>query len=75
MADGRKPTNLTLDSALVAEARAQQVNLSRAAEAGIRAALSQSMASAWQAENAQALDSSNAYVDAEGLPLSGFRPF
>ncbi|MGH1369524.1 MAG: type II toxin-antitoxin system CcdA family antitoxin [Maritimibacter sp.] len=75
MSDGRKPTNLTLDSTLVAQARAQQVNLSRAAEAGIRAALSQSQAALWQAENAAAIDSSNAFVEAEGLPLSGFRPF
>jgi antitoxin CcdA len=73
--DGRRPTNLSLDSTLVAEARARKVNLSRAAEAGIRAALSESRAEAWRAENAEALESADAFVAEQGLPLAGFRPF
>lgn len=75
MQDKRKPTNLSLDAQLVATARARNVNLSRAAEAGIRTALRETAAQAWVAENRQALDSSNAVAEASGLPLRGFRAF
>ncbi len=71
----RKPTNLTIDSALLTEARELEVNLSRAAEAGLRAAVHAAKAAAWKRENAGALDSSNAWVEANGLPLAKHRPF
>lgn len=71
----RKPTNLSLDPALLSEARALNVNLSRAAEEGVRVAVSQARSAAWRAENAAALDSSNAYVEANGLPLERYRQF
>ncbi len=71
----RKPTNLSLDSALLTEARALNVNLSRAAEEGLRAAVAAAKAAQWRAENAEALLSSNSYVERHGLPLDGFRQF
>jgi antitoxin CcdA len=71
----RKPVNLSLDPRLVAEARDLGVNASRAAEAGLRAAVAAARAEAWQRENAAALDASNAWVAANGLPLSPYRPF
>lgn len=71
----RKPTNLTIDSALLTEARELEVNLSRAAEAGLRAAVQAAKAEAWKRENAGALDSSNTWVEANGLPLAKYRPF
>ncbi|KIC40648.1 post-segregation antitoxin CcdA [Ruegeria sp. ANG-R] len=74
-AQPRKPTNLSLDSALLAEARALNVNLSRAAEEGVRAAVTAAKAERWKLENAQALKSSNSYVEKHGLPLEGFRQF
>lgn len=74
-AHSRKPTNLSLDSALLAEARALKVNLSRAAEEGVRAAVAAAKAEQWKAENAAALSSSNSYVEEHGLPLDGFRQF
>ena len=74
-APARKPTNITLDPALLAEARAHDVNISRAAEDGLRAALSAAKAAKWQAENAAALADSNAWVEENGLPLSRHRPF
>ena len=74
-APARKPTNLSLDPALLNEARALKVNLSRAAEEGVRRAVAEARAEAWKAENAPALQSSNAHVEAHGLPLSRHRRF
>lgn len=71
----RKPTNLTLDPALLTEARSFGVNLSQAAEVGLRHAVAAAKASAWQRENAAALTSSNAWVEAQGLPLDPYRQF
>jgi antitoxin CcdA len=71
----RKSTNLSLDPALLAEARALDVNLSRAAEDGLRAAVARERAARWLAENAAALDGYNAYVEANGLPLDRYRQF
>lgn len=74
-ANARKPTNLSLDATLLSEARALKVNLSRAAEEGVRRAVADARAAAWAAENAEALESSNAYVEAQGLPLARYRRF
>lgn len=71
----RKPTNLTLDSDLLSDAKALNVNLSRAAEDGVRAAVIQAREEQWRTENAAALESSNTFVDKHGLPLDRFRQF
>ncbi len=71
----RKPTNLTLDSDLLSDAKALNVNLSRAAEEGVRAAVLRAREEQWRAENATALESSNAFVDKHGLPLDRYRQF
>lgn len=74
-AQPKKATNLTLDSSLIEEARALDVNLSRAAEQGLREAVGQARADRWRAENAEALASSNAWVEQHGLPLARYRAF
>jgi len=71
----RKATNLSLDSALLHEARSLRVNLSRAAEQGIRAAVARSREQEWQDQNRAALQSSNDYVARTGLPLAALRRF
>lgn len=71
----RKRTNLTLDPSLLTEARAFGVNLSHAAEAGVRHAVAAAKAEAWKRDNARALQSSNAWAEAHGLPLDRFRQF
>ena len=71
----RKPTNLSLDATLLADARELQINLSRAAEDGIRQAVAETRAAQWRAENRAALEASNAYVDRHGLPLARLRQF
>ena len=71
----RKPTNLSLDSALLKEAKALGINVSRSAEAGIAEAVKRHKQEKWLKENAKALASSNAYVEANGLPLARHRQF
>lgn len=71
----RKSTNLFLTAGLVAEARELGVNVSQAAEAGIAQAVSRHRQARWLAENSDALDSSNAFVEREGLPLARHRNF
>lgn len=75
VAPARKPTNLTLTVGLVAQARALGVNVSQAAEQGIAAAVAQRRRDQWLAENREALDDSNAFVEANGLPLDRHRLF
>lgn len=67
----RKSTNLTLAAHLVAEAQRLEVNLSQAAEAGIAAEVARRRQEVWLAEN----HSSNAHVEAHGLPLAPYRHF
>lgn len=71
----KKPTNLTLDQGLLSEARTFGVNLSQAAEAGLRLAVRDAKATAWKRENAKALETSNAWVESYGLPLEKYRAF
>ena len=71
----KKPTNLTLDQRLLSEARSFGVNLSQAAEAGLRRAVKDAKAEAWKRENAKALEASNRWVEENGLPLEKYQPF
>ena len=71
----RKPTNLSIDSELLNEAKALNINLSRAAEDGVKAAVRAAQELRWKEDNADAIESSNAYVEHYGLPLDKYRPF
>jgi len=71
----KKPTNLTLDQQLLSEARSFGVNLSQAAEAGLRRAVKDAKSAAWRRENSKALADSNRWVEENGLPLEKYRRF
>ena len=71
----RKPTNVSLDIALVAEAKRLGINISRACEVGLAEQIAKERGRLWKEENAPALESSNSYVDRHGLPLSQYRRF
>jgi antitoxin CcdA len=71
----RRPTNVSLDRVLVEEARALGINLSQACERGIIEQLAKTRAERWVDENRAALASSNAFVEARGLPLASNRQF
>lgn len=71
----RRSANLTIDTGLLEEARGLKVNLSRAAERGIEAAVKAERDRRWKEENREAIESSNRWVEEHGLPLAKNRPF
>jgi antitoxin CcdA len=71
----RKPTNVSLPPALVAEAAALKINLSRACEAGVAEAVAEARRKQWLDANREALDFWNAEIGRDGLPLDEFRQF
>ena len=71
----KKATNVTLTEALLSEAKTLQINVSVAAEDGLRRAVAQKRAAVWLEANRSAIDSSNQFVEQHGLPLSSHRQF
>ena len=71
----RRATNVSLDSAYLAEARELGINISQACERGLVETLAEERAKRWLEENREAIESSNAYVEKHGLPLSRYRLF
>jgi len=71
----RRATNVSINAQLLAEARALDVNISRAAEQGLARAIAERRTALWLEENQAALESSNAYVEQYGLPLAQYRGF
>lgn len=71
----RKPTNVSLPETLLSEAKALRINLSQAAEAVLVRAVAERRADLWKNENREALDSSNRFVEQNGLPLARYRCF
>ena len=70
-----RPTNVTLSAALVAEAKTLGINISAAAAAGLEEAVAKRRSERWLQENAEAIESFNAYVEKNGLPLEKSRLF
>lgn len=71
----KKATNVSLAEPLLAEARELRINISQAAEAGVAKAVAEKRAELWLAENAQAFECWNEYVEKNGLPLAKYRSF
>lgn len=71
----RKAANLSIDADLLSEAKALSVNISRAAEVGIAEAVRKEKERLWREENREALESWNAWVEENGLPLAKYRRF
>ena len=71
----RKATNLSLDSALVEDARALGINLSRACEEGLRKEIPVERTRRWQEENAEAIAAWNSYDSEHGSPVDQYRAF
>jgi antitoxin CcdA len=67
--------NVTLDKALVEQARKFDVNVSQAAGAGVEAALRQKQREKWLAENKEAIKSANEWMERHGLVLEKARLF
>ena len=71
----RKPTNVSLDATLVADAKALGINLSRACETGLAAELKATRERQWREENRASIDGWNEWVRINGLPLARYRQF
>ena len=71
----RKAANLSLDGALIEQAKELKINISRAAEEGISHAIKAERERLWRLENAEAIRQSNEYVEKHGLPLAQYRTF
>ena len=71
----RKATNVTLTEALLAEAKALHINISQAAESGVARAVAEKRAELWLETNRSAIQSSNSYVEQNGLPFASHQRF
>jgi antitoxin CcdA len=71
----RQATNVSLDAALIGEAKRLGINVSRACEQGLKALIAEERTRRWRAENAEAIAESNAVVERNGLPLAHMRQF
>ncbi|RUW47620.1 MULTISPECIES: type II toxin-antitoxin system CcdA family antitoxin [unclassified Mesorhizobium] len=71
----RQPANLSIDSNLMREAKGLDVNVSRAAEAGIAEAVAAEKTRLWKLENRATMESWNDYIEKHGVPLEEYRQF
>lgn len=71
----RKAINLSLDQAVIADAKAFGLNVSEIAEEGLKKAIAARRAELWLEENREAIDQHNRYFEEHGLPFSEYRGF
>lgn len=71
----KRATNVSLNSALLDEAKALGINVSRACETGLARQIEQERGRKWLEENREAIAASNSYVERNGVPLARFRQF
>ena len=71
----RRPTNVTLPSDLVAEAKRLDINISKVCEAGLLAAAATIRRARWLEENQHAIQAYNDRIEANGPTLSAYRRF
>lgn len=71
----RRPTNVSLNSKLLEEAKALGINVSRAAERGLEAEVKAARTKAWKEEHRAAFEEWNKYIEEHGLPLARYRQF
>ena len=71
----RKPAKLWLNGELLFLVRELKIDLSLAAEDGIKRAVKVERERLWRIENAEAIQLENEYVEKHGLPLAKYRQF
>lgn len=75
MSASKKAVNLSVDAALLREAREQDINLSATLERALEVALRQQRRERWRAENRSAIAAYNEQVDAQGTFGDTLRSF
>lgn len=71
----KKPTNLSINSDLLAKSRALNINLSAALEEALERQLAQARATQWAQENRAAIAAYNSFVEENGCFGDEFREF
>jgi antitoxin CcdA len=71
----KKPTNVTVNSDLLKQAKALDINLSAALEQTLIELVRQKQAAAWLAENRDAIDEYNRFVEENGTFADELRSF
>ncbi|MDM3871085.1 type II toxin-antitoxin system CcdA family antitoxin [Porticoccus sp. W117] len=71
----KKPTNLSINSDLLAKSRLLNINLSATLEQALRAKLAEKEAESWKQQNANAIRAYNEFVEENGLFSDEFRTF
>jgi len=71
----KKPTNLSVNSDLLAKTRALKINLSATLEQALQSQLAQAEAAKWAQENKAAIRAYNDFVDENGCFGDEFREF
>jgi antitoxin CcdA len=71
----KKPTNLSLNSDLLKRSRALNINLSATLEQALKDKLAESQAEKWKAENKNAIQAYNEFVEKNGCFSDEFREF
>lgn len=72
---GRKATNVTLNAQSVGAARELGINISQACERGLVNEIRKAREARWIKENWDAIQSTNAWIEKNGLPLAKYRLF
>jgi antitoxin CcdA len=71
----RRPTNVSLDAALVDQARSLDINISRACEEGLERTVREERKRRFIEENKEAFEEYNRFIAENGLPLAKYRMF
>ena len=71
----RRPTNVTLRTDLLAEARHLGINVSEACERGLQENVAATKRQRWLEENREAIEDYNRHVEQHGLILERYRQF
>lgn len=75
MSASKKAVNLSVDAALLREAREQNINLSATLERALEVAVRQQRRERWRAENRSAIAAYNEQIDAQGTFGDTLRSF
>ena len=71
----KKPTNVSVNTDLLAKARALKINLSAALEEALLKRLKEEQRAQWLQENQEAIANYNDHVESNGVFSNGFRKF
>ena len=71
----KKPTNLSINSDLLAKSRALNINLSATLEQALGQALARAESEQWRKDNKAAINAYNTFVDTHGCFGDEFREF